>query len=233
MNSRAARLVTGALLAVPLALAVMPAQAAVTAPAAISAQPAASLRSAQLGPRERVAASARARAAHTGEYRGALSFRIWRGDATPVAASNLAVASATCRNCRAVAVSVQIVVAGHIYDLYRAPTAGEPASVLVSNQAFAKNASHASTTLRSGVRRQAVTCDSCSTIALAYQFVQVSRHRLVITPEARSRLAVIERSMRAVAKSRLSNRTVQARLDALALQIADVLESGVVLGPHP
>ena len=169
------------------------------------------------------------RATRDGQRASRFAFAVRVTDGSALVASNRAHARASCRNCRALAVSVQIVVAGHVKDVAIAPAPGKPPSARISNLVVAED-------LARGVRSRSTTgvagCSRCATTALAYQFVIVGRHRLQITPAARARLAAIQTRMRQATASGGSPATVRKRLDALAGEIDSVLRTGVVLAPH-
>jgi hypothetical protein len=185
------------------------------------------------GPRiTTLSTAARSLAAVNGQRATRFAFAVRTTDGTGIAASNLARARATCRGCRSVAVAVQIVVAGHVPDLDVAPGPGRSPVVRVSNLAVAEDLARGVRTTSAGGGRRAAMCSRCSTLGLAYQFVVLGRHRLLITPAARARLAQLEGEMRRVAASRASNDVIHARMDALAVQIGETLRTGVVLGPH-
>ncbi len=180
-----------------------------------------------------VTTSARSNVVRDGQRVSRFAFEVQLANGTGLAASNLAFARANCRNCRSTAVSVQIAVVGHVPGLAEPRTPGRPAVVRVRNVALAEDVGLGVRSGGSGSGQRAATCSRCSTLALAYQFVVVGRHRLRITPAARTRLTRIETQMRAAVTSGASPTVVQARVDALARQIEDVLETGVVLWPHP
>lgn len=171
-----------------------------------------------------------------GQRAARLAFQVRASNETGIAAENRAWARAGCRGCRAVAVSVQIVVQGHVRDLASVPSPGQEPSVIVSNVALAEDVPRGVRSRVSGSGRRAAGCSSCSGMALAYQFVVVGRHRLLLTPAARAQLDRIETRMRQLATRGVStgesNGILQGKLDAEARRIAAVLRTGVVLGPH-
>jgi len=171
-----------------------------------------------------------------GQRAARLAFRVRASNETGIEAENLAWAKASCRSCRAVAVSVQIIVQGHVRDLASAPTPGQEPSVLVNNVALAEDVGRGVRSRVTGSGRRAAGCATCSTMALAYQFVVVSRHRLLLTPAARVQLDRIQARMRALATWGVShgesNGILQGKVDAEARRIASVLRTGVVLWPH-
>ncbi len=185
------------------------------------------------GPRiTAVSTAARASVRTDGVRVTRFAFGVRTTDGTGLAASNLALSRAACRNCRSVAVSVQIVVAGHVPGLGAVPAPGQPPVVRVSNVAVAEDTPKGIRRRSAGAGGQAATCSGCSTLALAYQFVVIGRHRLLITPAAQTRLNRIQAEMRRVSLGRATNASMQSQLDALAEQISEVLRTGVVLGPH-
>jgi hypothetical protein len=171
-----------------------------------------------------------------GQRAARLAFGVRASNETGIAAENRASARASCRGCRAVAVSVQIVVQGHIRDLASAPSAGQEPSVIVSNVALSEDVPRGVRNRVSGSGRRAAGCSSCSSMALAYQFVVVGRHRLLLTPAAKSQLDRIETRMRQLATRGVStgesNGILQDKLDAEARRISAVLSTGVVRWPH-
>ncbi len=196
----------GALLSVALAVAPETALASSSSPQA---------------PLTRVYSTADADADRDGQHTSAMVWRLWTG--TPrVEAVNEAIASARCKRCRAVAVSVQILLVSQL-DLTR------PDQLWLSNLGLALDAPKGQS--ESSSPTTVTSCESCSTVALAYQFVVGGDGRTVIRSGARARLAQIRRQMTLLAGSTQSNRQLEAREDALARQIADVLSTGVVRLP--
>ncbi len=144
---------------------------------------------------------ARARVHRDDRTRRAVAWRVRTLRAPALDARNLATATAhDCSDCHAVALSVQVVVAGRNE---RRVEAGNLA-VAVTDE-----------------------CVRCTSVALAYQFVVVRPGRLVLTRQARRDLADLRRQMRDVARHRVGQDLV-AQEDALAEKVADVLRSGVV-----
>ena len=103
-----------------------------------------------------------------GRARARLAFDVRTVDAREIAADNLAEATARCTDCRTVAVSFQVVLAGPA----RTTTA--------TNQALAVN----------------VDCVRCRTTAIAYQFVVEGPGPLRLTERGRHRLRSVEADLR-------------------------------------
>ncbi|MBK7622235.1 MAG: hypothetical protein IPJ14_06105 [Kineosporiaceae bacterium] len=187
-------------------------------------------------PRTRVATTSTVKVTRDGQRAAHLSFRVRAANEAGVEVTNQAWARAACRGCRAVAISVQVIVEGHVPNLTAPAQPDRPPVVIARNIALAEDVPR-------GVRRQvtgsggrAAGCADCNAMAIAYQFVVVGKHRLRLTPAARSRLATIERQMRAEAiwsvSHGVSNGLLQARMDRYSRQILSVLATGVVLWPH-
>jgi hypothetical protein len=145
----------------------------------------------------------RARATVHRDDRGreSVAWRVRTVRAPALDARNLATAvTRDCTDCHAVALSVQVVVAGR-----------NEGRVVADNLA------------------ESVTldCVRCASVALAYQFVVVGPGRLTLTRQARHDLADLRRQMRDVARHEVGADLV-AQEDALSARIAQVLKSGVV-----
>jgi hypothetical protein len=182
-----------------------------------------------------VNAGSRVHVTRNGQRAAHVTFRVRSANGTGIVATSRSWARASCRNCRAVAVAVEIIVEGHVPYLGKASPDGRPVVVL-NNIAVAEDVPRHVRRVSSGRGPRAAGCSSCSALAISYQFAVLGRHRLRLTPRARASLARIERQMRAAAitgvSRGVSNGLMQARMDRYARQIAAVLDSGVVLWPH-
>jgi hypothetical protein len=194
-------------------------------------------------PTTKVYSTADSDAVRDGQFTSSTVWRYWRGDPS-VLAVNEAIASSRCTKCRAVAVAVQILVVSHVTLPKGGKGGPSKDEVNVENLALGltldrrRNGVHGRDAGPAGgepvvTNRTATVCASCSTVALAYQFVLVSPKRLALKASARDQLQVLEGRMRAVAASRLPNLVIQERENALARQVATVLSWGVVRVPEP
>ncbi len=163
-------------------------------------------------PRPTVATAAKVYVYREGQQTSFVAFRVWSGNGTGITATNLAYARAWCTRCRAVSVSLQVVVQGHVPGL---DTAQRSPVVRLRNLARADT---------SGYRGVAV--------ARAYQLVALSRHQLTLTSAARTQLTGIERRMRQVAAGPGTAAQLTSRLDALAAEATAVVRRGVVQAAH-
>jgi len=116
--------------------------------------------------------------------------------ADSVTATNAAVAYAACDGCRAVALSVQVVVAD-----------GGPSSLDLGNVAVAMTEE----------------CTGCEAVAVAYQLVVASDDRLRLSRAGHRELAGLRRDLRRLARSDLAPLDVQAQADALMAQVTATL----------
>jgi hypothetical protein len=122
-----------------------------------------------------------------------------------VSAENLALATANCDGCTAVAVAFQVVVA-------RRATG----TVAPSNLALAVNDA----------------CDHCNATAIAYQFVVVSDERVWLTRDAQRKLDRIRRELRRLVHSKATVQELDARAAALAVRVGAVLADGITSHRH-
>jgi putative peptide zinc metalloprotease protein len=129
-----------------------------------------------------------------------LAFKVTRVNRDVVDSSNAAVAAASCTDCQTVAVAIQAVL---IFS--------DPSVVTPTNFAFAFN----------------LDCDRCYTLATAYQFVSTTGI-VHFTAEGNQRIAAIRAQLEALRHSDLSIEEIQARVDALAGQLLDVMRTELV-----
>ncbi len=141
---------------------------------------------------------------HPGLVRGSGDLELHLTSRNDVRATNLAVATTTCDDCRATAISFQVVVAD------RAPT-----SLDVGNLAYAGNDS----------------CSRCDSVAVAYQFVLAYQSKVQLTSTGRQQLQDIDAALREVARSGMSVGEVQAAADGYAAQVLDILGSQIHVRP--
>jgi putative peptide zinc metalloprotease protein len=122
-----------------------------------------------------------------------------------VTAHNEAVAYASCRGCGATAVAFQVLLAGRATDL------------TVTNNAVAVNEG----------------CEDCATFAGAYQFVVAGAGDLRLTRAGAAALRRIRFETYRIRAARLQPAEAQARADALAEQVLQVLLTEVVTDSRP
>jgi putative peptide zinc metalloprotease protein len=115
--------------------------------------------------------------------------------------SNAAVAFASCTECTTVAIAIQIVL-----------VESNPTVVTPTNIAFAFNEQ----------------CSLCVTVAQAYQFVLGTGGNVHFDSVGNQILAEIRRELHSLRKEDLTIAQLQARLDAIALRIRDVLANHLV-----
>lgn len=131
-----------------------------------------------------------------GHARARAALKVARTSAAEVSAVNLASASARCDDCRAVAVSFQVVLAN------RGPT-----DVTADNAAVA---------ISEG-------CVRCETVAVAYQFVVVNPGRSQLTPTGHARLAAVRVELGRLSRSGAPAADITSAASALATEVAAVL----------
>jgi putative peptide zinc metalloprotease protein len=127
---------------------------------------------------------------------------ITRQNGDVVTASNAAIAYASCTDCQTTAIAFQAVLVN-----------GSPSDFEPSNIAIALN----------------VDCDHCTTFADAYQYVVQHYGQVRFTAAGSQQLAQIRRDLQALRTSDLSTDDLQARLDQLSQEFADVLANDVVV----
>jgi len=131
-------------------------------------------------------------------FRFAFSVRQIMGDV--VDGSNTAIAYASCEECQTVAISIQVLL-----------VSGSPDEVTPTNLAVALNEE----------------CDDCQTLASAYQFIFGNGEALRFTGEGRRAIADIRRRFLALRREGLTIEEIQARADELAVELREVLITGV------
>jgi hypothetical protein len=134
--------------------------------------------------------------------RGGLALHLTSKD--QVIAGNLAVATTTCDNCHATAISFQVVIAD------KAPT-----SLDVGNAAVADNSE----------------CAFCDADAFAYQFVLAFNGDARITGSGRRQLQQVDAALRRLARSGASADDIQTAVDGYAAQVDSVLSSELQVRP--
>jgi putative peptide zinc metalloprotease protein len=121
-----------------------------------------------------------------------------------VAPGNVAIAMSSCSNCQTVAIAVQVVF-----------VIGSPDVFAPENGAVAVNAD----------------CSFCDTLATAYQFVVQSSVPVRFTHEGKKQLHDIYKQLQALEGTGLTATEIQARVDDLMQQMADVLATEVEVAP--
>jgi putative peptide zinc metalloprotease protein len=131
-----------------------------------------------------------------------LAFNIRRATQDVVDNGNAAVAYASCTDCQTIALAIQVVL-----------ISGYDSSVVApENLAIAINES----------------CSLCDTLASAYQFVLTAEGNLHFTAEGNQALAEIRKALRDLRDSGLTGPEIQAKVDALMEQLAEVLSTELV-----
>ncbi len=131
-----------------------------------------------------------------------LAFQVRRATTDTVDTSNGAVAYASCTDCQTIALAIQVVLVSG-YD---------SSTVSPENIAIAINES----------------CVLCDTLASAYQFVLTAEGALRFTAEGNQRLAEIRRALLELRNSGLTGPEIQAKVDALMDDLAQVLSTELV-----
>jgi putative peptide zinc metalloprotease protein len=137
-------------------------------------------------------------------YRVRLDLRRRNGDT--VDTSNAAVAVASCDACETVAVSIQVLL-----------VFSEPTTVTPENLALAMN----------------VDCSFCQTLASAYQFLLETDGPVHLTANGNREVAHVRRELESIRTEGLSIWEIQARVDALANELAAVLATELVAAGRP
>jgi hypothetical protein len=75
-------------------------------------------------------------------------------------------------------------------------------------------------------------CAGCQTVAGAYQFVVSTPRPFTLSAAAQAKLATIHRELDALSNAGLSATAVQAKADALATQVASILENAAATSPE-
>ena len=132
-------------------------------------------------------------------FKVAFAIRHVMGDVVDDA--NGAAAYASCSDCAAVAVAFELVL-----------VEGNPSTVTPTNVAIAINEN----------------CDTCVAVAEAYQFVLGTGGLVHFDSEGNRILSEIRRELHSLRKEDLTIEELQARLDAIAARIDDVLQNHLV-----
>ena len=130
-----------------------------------------------------------------------LAFHVNRVTSEVVDNTNAAVAYASCTDCQTVAIAIQVVL-----------VMSDPSVVTPQNLALAINQE----------------CTACDTLASAYQLVISTGGPVRLTPEGRRRIAEIRRQLHELRHSGLSGPEIQARVNALTAELAQVVRSELV-----
>jgi len=130
-----------------------------------------------------------------------LAFKIVRVNQDIVDQSNAAVAFNSCEECQSIAVAFQIVL---IFS--------DPDVVTPENLALAIN----------------YECDACVAFASAYQWALTTGGPVHFTAEGNMRLAELRKRLRELLKSDLTIEQLQAELDQIKTQVADILATELV-----
>ncbi len=127
-------------------------------------------------------------------------------DGHPVDSENAAVAISSCSSCRTVAIAIQIVLAS-----------GSPAVVVPENVAVALN----------------VNCNTCQTLADAYQFVYTGSTEKRLTHEGEQQIHDIQHALQELEHSNLSLDEIQAQVVQYAAQIQQIMQTQLVPAHGP
>lgn len=130
-----------------------------------------------------------------------LAFKIARVNQDVVDQSNAAVAFNSCQDCQSIAVAFQIVL---IFS--------DPAVVESQNLALALNEN----------------CDACVAFASAYQWLLTTDGPVHLTAEGDQRIAQLRKRLRELLKSDLTIEQLQAELDQIRDEVADILATELV-----
>lgn len=136
-----------------------------------------------------------------------LAFQVRRATQDVVDTGNAAVAYASCTDCQTIALAIQVVLISG-YD---------SGTVAPENLALTINES----------------CSLCDTLASAYQFVLTAEGNLRFTAEGNQALAEIRKALLDLRDSGLTGAEIQAEVDALMEQLADVLANELVVAGPP
>lgn len=135
-----------------------------------------------------------------------VAFKIVRTTQDVVDQSNAAVAANSCTDCSSTAIALQIVL---IFS--------DPSEVTSTNLALAYNE----------------LCTSCVAVAEAYQWILTTGGVVRFTPEGNQRLAAIYRRLHQLRQANLTLEQLQAELDEIQVEIADILETELVPAGQP
>ena len=130
-----------------------------------------------------------------------LAFKIARVNQDVVDQSNAAVAFNSCQDCQSIAVAFQIVL---IFS--------DPAVVDSQNLALALNEN----------------CDACVAFASAYQWLLTTDGPVRLTAEGNQRIAELRKRLRDLLQSDLTIDQLQAELDEIRDEVADILATQLV-----
>ena len=128
--------------------------------------------------------------------RGKAGLAVHQTRAKSVTATNAAVAYTACDDCRAVALSFQVVIAD-----------GAPTDLDVGNLALAMNEN----------------CTGCESVAVAFQLVLASDRRLVLSNDGRHELNDLRQQLKALARSDLPVAEIQTTAESMMSDVANVL----------
>jgi putative peptide zinc metalloprotease protein len=118
--------------------------------------------------------------------------------------SNSAIASASCEACRTIAIAIQVLIA-----------TGDIRVAAPTNLAVSLNE----------------RCPTCETLAYAYQLVLASPTLLALSEEGRAKLAALLAAVVFVGTSDAPIQQIRAQLDALTLELRDVIAKELVPAP--
>jgi putative peptide zinc metalloprotease protein len=130
-----------------------------------------------------------------------LAFKIARVNQDVVDQSNAAVAFNSCQDCQSIAVAFQIVL---IFS--------DPAVVDSQNLALAMN----------------LNCDACVAFASAYQWLLTTDGPVRLTAAGNQRIAELRKRLRDLLQSDLTIEQLQAELDQIKNEVADILATELV-----
>ena len=130
-----------------------------------------------------------------------LAFKIARVNQDVVDQSNAAVAFNSCQDCQSIAVAFQIVL---IFS--------DPAVVDSQNLALAMN----------------LNCDACVAFASAYQWLLTTDGPVHLTAAGNQRIAELRKRLRDLLQSDLTIEQLQAELDQIKNEVADILATELV-----
>jgi hypothetical protein len=132
----------------------------------------------------------------TSGSRGKAGLALHQTRAKSVTATNAAVAYTACDDCRAVALSFQVVIAD-----------GAPTDLDVGNLAVAMNEN----------------CTGCESVAVAFQLVLASDRKLVLSSDGRHELNDLRRQLKTLARSDLPVAEIQSTAESMMSDVANVL----------
>jgi putative peptide zinc metalloprotease protein len=130
-----------------------------------------------------------------------LAFSIKHVMSDVVDSTNAAVAFSSCTDCQSVAIAIEIVL-----------IESDASTITPTNLAFAYN----------------LACTLCVSVAEAYQFVLTTGGNVHFTAEGNQQLAEIRRQLEQLRNADLTIAELQAKLDAIAKQLATVLSTQLV-----